>query len=85
MSFLIRTGVEEVVNVGEAEGKSSNYLIDEALECLGVFQSKWHPSVLKQAKRSDNGGFRDVVRMDWDLVKLLHQVNARDVGGASEL
>ena len=41
VSFLIRTGDEEVVNVGEAEGKASHYLVYEALECLGcILESK---------------------------------------------
>ena len=82
VGFLIKTGDEEVVNVVEPEGKALHNLIYEALECLVcILESKWHPCVLKQAKRSDYGCFQDFVRMDWDLVKYLHQVDVGENGG----
>ena len=86
VGFLIRIGDEDVIDAGEAEGNALYHLIDEALECLDcVLLSKRHPCALKQAKRSDNGCFRDVVRMDIDLVKAFHQVEAGEDGGTREL
>lgn len=74
--FPIRSSDEEVINAGEAERNTSHYLINELLECLGrSLQSKRHLSVLKQVKRGDCDRLWDVVRMDWDLMKCLHQVN----------
>ena len=44
-------------------------------------QNKGHPNELKESKRSNDGGLRNVVREHLDLVVALHKVK----GGASHV
>ena len=77
VASFIRTGDEEIVDVGEAEGQTSKDLVDEALEGLCCIpQSKRHPDVFEQSKRCDDGCLRDVIRMNWNLVEGFDEVDS---------
>ena len=73
------TGNQEVVQVDKDKGKGTKDGVHEALECLGtIFQAKRHPKKLKGAEWSDNGGFRDMIRMHRDLMVCLCKVDLRE-------
>lgn len=51
---------------------------------IDVAQSKRQSYVLKQSKRSDDGCFRGICWMDWDLMKDLKEIDSEEDAAAVE-
>jgi hypothetical protein len=77
---------EDIVQVGEAEVKSSQNVVHEALKCLcGIAQAKGHEGELEKAEWSGNGRLLYIIRMDRDLVVHSHQVDLGEDGTPEKL
>ncbi len=64
-----RTGDKEVINVGIAEIRATQDLVDEALKRLGcILESKGHPKELKQSKGCCDSSLGDIIRLGRDLM-----------------
>ena len=50
----------------------------------GVAETKWHGEEFIEAKRSNYSGFRNVRRMNWDLVIAFHQIQLGEDSGTME-
>lgn len=58
MLFGVSDGHQDVVDEGEAKRQHTGDAVDEPLKCLGsVTKAKWHPDILEQTKKCDDGCF----------------------------
>ena len=77
------TGDQNVIQVGVREEKTMKDLIHEPLKGLcGVPQAEGHLQELKMSKGCCDGGLRDILRGDRDLVIGPNQINLRKDGAA---
>jgi hypothetical protein len=75
MLILGGRGDEHVIYIGETEIQVSKNLIDEPLKCLrGVSKPEGRIREFEKPKRRDDGYFRDVFQMDWNLMVCFHQI-----------
>ena len=80
--LCVGAGDEDVVQVGEP-GRAGHHTVHEALESVpGVAHPECHPCEFEEAKRSDDGGLRDVGGEHGDLVIALPEVNLGEDGGS---
>ena len=86
MRGCVRTGNQDVVDVGEAEEETTQDFIHESLEGLcRLLQTERHPGVLVQGKECNDGCLRDVRKFYGDLMDGLNEVDPSEDGGAVEL
>ena len=71
--------LEVVKDEGQAGQNSAHHPLESRTSILP--QNKGHTNELKESKRSNDGGIRNVVREHLDLVVALHKVK----GGASHV
>ncbi len=70
----------------EAEVQISSHLVNLALErVVGVAKTKWHPGILKEAKRGSYGRFANVSRIHRDLMLPFAEMNLAKITAASNL
>ena len=66
---------DEVINIYEAEGKTLQNFINEALERQGsIAQAEHHPHMLVEAERGDDGSLGDVFTVDRNLIGLTRSI-----------
>jgi hypothetical protein len=86
MLILGGRGDEHVIYIGETEIQVSKNLINEPLKCLrSVSKPEGHIREFEKPKRHDDGCFRDVFRMDWNLMVCFHQIYSGEDFPASQL
>ena len=79
MGVKVRTGNEDIVQIDENEGKSTEDAVHQTLECLGrILKTKGHSQEFKEPKRRNNGGLRNVCFIHGDLVVSSNQVYHRE-------
>ena len=70
---------QDVVNVDEGEIQIVTDNVHQVLESLGsILQTERHPEKLIQPKRSDDGGFGDILSSHRDLVVASNKVDFRE-------
>ena len=75
VGLQVLAGHQDVVQVHDGVRQVPQYLVHKTLECHScIFKTKWHPHILKQAKRRDDGRLRDVSWQDRDLMIPLLEV-----------
>ena len=76
-------GDQNVVQVGVDKGETTEDLVHKSLEGLGCIpQAKGHLQELKKSKGGGDGGLRNVLRCDRDLVVGSNQINLGKDGAA---
>jgi hypothetical protein len=69
VKLLCSTGHLHIILEHEAEVQISRHPVHLALERVaGIAKTKWHPSILKEAKRGSCGSFANVSRIHRDLM-----------------
>lgn len=77
----VRTGDEDIVDVGEAEGQFLQHFIHDPQEGLGRAQgTKDQSNVLIQARRCYKGCVQGVRWVDWNLMEGFDDAGSGDVG-----
>ena len=88
LSVLIAASTcnQDVVQVDEEEVQVLEDGVHESLERLGgILKPEGHAEELKEAKRGDDCGLRDVLRVDWDLVVPTDEVHFAEDALAGEV
>ena len=85
VKVLLRGGAghQDIIQVDENERKVMQDVVHQSLEGLSrVAEAKGHSEVLIEAKGSNNHRFRNVRRMDGNLVIAFYQIKLGENGGA---
>jgi hypothetical protein len=79
MLILGGRGEQHVIYIGVKEIQVSKNLLDEPLKYLrGVSKPEGRIREFEEPKRRDDGRFRDVFRMDWNLMVCFYQIFDQD-------
>jgi hypothetical protein len=86
MLILGGRGDEHVIYIGVTEIQVSKNLLDQPLKRLrGVSKPEGRIREFEKPKRRDDSRFRDVFRMDWNLMVCLYQIYSGEDFPASQL